>query len=208
MTPSRSNARAAFAQSSISSPISASAVRSMVAVAMIFSLSLCLQAGAVERRDLDLGEVDPLGAAKVDHHQLAAIRAGPFGERRAAAGLAELMADHVPAEGVDRDVVARGLEMKLLGREGGEHRAPAPADRAIALDRLGRLRIEAICNLAAMAASSRRHGLLLSSRAAPRPRSRPPGGPGRMPRHRPRRSRDYRPLYGRIAAAIGERSRP
>src|SRR5688500_8040674 len=75
---------------------------------------LVLQACPVELGDSDRRQIEVLGAAEIDHDHRLAVGAGPLGERRTPAGLAELMADDVLAEGIDGDVVARGLEVELV----------------------------------------------------------------------------------------------
>src|SRR3546814_3894857 len=73
-------------------------------------------AGAVIGNDLERVGIDALGATQVDLDHRRTVRAIPFREGRAAAGLAELMADIVLVERVDRDVVARALEREFLRR--------------------------------------------------------------------------------------------
>src|SRR3546814_4404768 len=73
-------------------------------------------------------------ATQVDLDHRRTVRAIPFREGRAAAGLAELMADIVLVERVDRDVVARALEREFLRRREVMQIALSPADRAIRSD--------------------------------------------------------------------------
>src|SRR3546814_5091408 len=88
--------------------------------------------------DLERVGIDALGATQVDLDHRRTVRAIPFREGRAAAGLAELMADIVLVERVDRDVVARALEREFLRRREVMQIALSPADRAIAFQRPGR----------------------------------------------------------------------
>src|SRR5690349_1077640 len=114
---------------------------------------------AIELVDFQRVEVDPVGAAQIDlHHR--SVRAGAVGERGAAAGAAELEPDDLLVPLIAAQFFLGALEAELVGRSEVMERRPPPADRTVALHRLGRnVFVDRVAELAAMTASLECHRL-------------------------------------------------
>jgi hypothetical protein len=83
----------------------------------------------------------------------AAVGRRAFCKRRATTSLAELMADRMALEGVDRNLVTWCQQGEIFWRGEEQQRSLAAADRAIASHGLARLAVSLVSDLAAMAAA-------------------------------------------------------
>src|SRR6185312_2547269 len=107
---------------------------------------------------LHRGEVDPLDAAHVHRDGVVALGVLARGERRASAGGAEPVVDHVLVELVFRHRLLGRLERHLGARHEPEEVALPAAVRAVAFDRLLELAFDRVGDLPAVAGHVVAHG--------------------------------------------------